>query len=132
MNCKTNSDAKIAYAHTITSSFSSGNIGNNSWTLQDPKEALSKNDVATFFQVYVIYLLLGKAFFVTKMGYMGTSLEAIQVGDTIVVFAGMNLPVVVRKEGDFYRLIGPTYAHGIMDGEAWEERSTLAEEFTLI
>jgi hypothetical protein len=79
-----------------------------------------------------MYLLTGKAFFVTETGYMGTSLEATELGDTLVVFAGMSLPSVVRKEGGSYRFIGPAYSHGIMDGEAWEERAALAEEFTLI
>ena len=100
--------------------------------LLDPEEALTQNNAATVFQTYVMYLLTRKAFFVIKTGYMNILLVGIERGDTLAVFAGMSLPAMVREEGGSYRFIGPAYAHGIMDGEAWEERDALAEEFPLI
>jgi hypothetical protein len=100
--------------------------------LLDPEKAMIQNNAAACFQCHVTFCLCGKAFFVTKTGYMGTSLEATKVGDTLVVFAGMKLPSVVRKEGNSYIFIGPAYVHAIMDGEAWEGRSASLEEFTII
>ena len=40
-------------------------------------------------------------------------------GDEIVIFSGSKVPIVVRAEGDRYKLLGPCYVHSIMDGEAF-------------
>lgn len=51
---------------------------------------------------------------------MPPSISAIyHQGDYIAVLAGGRFPFVLRSTGDHYRLIGPCYVHGIMDGEAF-------------
>jgi hypothetical protein len=132
MNSRTKPDSQTASFTTTAGPLSMGRASASNPTQLDPEEALKQSNAAPFFQCQVAILLGGKAFFVSKTGYKGMSPEATKVADELVVFAGMRLPAVVRKERNSYVYIGPAYAHGIMDGEAWEERSALLEEFTII
>ena len=54
-------------------------------------------------------------------GLLGMVAESAQPGDAIAVLFGCSLPVLLRRvEGDAaecYRLVGPCYVHGIMEGE---------------
>jgi hypothetical protein len=60
----------------------------------------------------------GRRFFTTASGRIGIGPVDIQVGDDICILQGGRLPFVLRREGDYQELIGPTYTHGIMFGEA--------------
>ncbi|RDW57774.1 hypothetical protein BP5796_12575 [Coleophoma crateriformis] len=49
-----------------------------------------------------------------------------QLGDQILIFPRCKMPIVVRKLGERYRIVGPCYVEGIMFGEAsisadWQE-----------
>jgi hypothetical protein len=55
----------------------------------------------------------------TKKGYIGLAPRYTRVGDHIGVFAGGEMPLVVRKDGAHFLLVGESYVHGIMNGEAW-------------
>jgi len=63
-------------------------------------------------------------FFITSAGYMGRSSRNIQKGDLITLIAGVDVPVIIRKEGDLYRIKGPAYVHGIMNGEKLPEKES--------
>ena len=41
-----------------------------------------------------------------------------KLNDAIVVFRGVPVPFVLRKDGDGHQVIGISYVHGLMDGEA--------------
>jgi hypothetical protein len=67
--------------------------------------------------------------FTTEKGYIGMAPSKAESGDDIIVIAGSNMPIILRKDASkLYRLdsrsvacrtlIGPCYVHGIMDGEA--------------
>jgi hypothetical protein len=60
-------------------------------------------------------------FCTTKRGYYALVPRNSTIGDRITVLYGPNVPVIIRtaESGDTssYRLVGPTYVHGIMDGE---------------
>lgn len=66
-----------------------------------------------------------KDMFVTARGYLGLGHEGFQVGDTVCVFFGGEVPFLLRKSrqgtlGDreeTYQLLSECYVHGIMDGE---------------
>jgi hypothetical protein len=58
----------------------------------------------------------------TKKGYIGLAPRFAEQGDWVGVFKGGKLPLVIRKEGDYWILIGESYVHGIMKGEAWDEK----------
>jgi hypothetical protein len=56
---------------------------------------------------------------ITYSGLMASVPSTTTFGDRIMVLSGSNVPFVLRPVEDHYRLIGPCYVHGIMDGEAW-------------
>jgi len=57
----------------------------------------------------------------TKGGYIALAPRSTKQGDWIGVFRGGNLPLVVRRDGDNFILIGESYVYGLMNGEAWDE-----------
>ncbi|KAL8738334.1 MAG: hypothetical protein Q9181_000877 [Wetmoreana brouardii] len=69
--------------------------------------------------------------FCTSQGYMGLGPESLEVEDLVFIIAGSPVPFALRKTAQQgrYRLVGETYVHGLMQGEAlpqsgeveWEE-----------
>jgi hypothetical protein len=61
-----------------------------------------------------------RAFFVTEQGYMGLGPSSMEEGDLVYVLSGGQVPFILRPtilvEG--FSLVGESYVHGIMDGEA--------------
>ena len=85
---------------------------------------------AEVFEIYKFYksMSAGRKFVATNNARFGFAPERCQTGDLIAVLAGGNIPFVLRPavvEGSpprqWYRLIGDSYIHGIMDGEAFDE-----------
>ena len=63
----------------------------------------------------------GWSFGRTQKGFVGLFPVKAQVGDTVHIFMGGPTPFVLRKPnscGDHFHLIGDSYIHGIMRGEA--------------
>ena len=73
-----------------------------------------------------------RTFFITRKGYLGLGPPKTQVGDSLVILLGGQVPFILRKAGTRYfrksrivngyertcfEVIGDCYAHGIMDGE---------------
>ena len=61
---------------------------------------------------------LDRRFLVTSAGHVGIGPRCMQHEDVVVVLRGGKLPLILRKKGDGYWVIGAAYVHGIMDGEA--------------
>ena len=59
--------------------------------------------------------------FVTSGDLLGKGLKNIQEGDSVVLIAGVGMPMILRKDGNSYRSIGPAYIDGMMNGEMWPE-----------
>lgn len=61
----------------------------------------------------------GRRLFTTRNGYLGMGPGSTDIDDEIVVIPGMRTPFVVRRllAMSQYRLVGPCYVHGIMQGE---------------
>ncbi|KAL9619119.1 MAG: hypothetical protein Q9160_006208 [Pyrenula sp. 1 TL-2023] len=59
----------------------------------------------------------------TDMGFFALVPEGTEAGDKIVILEGGNLPLVMRdtKGEGVFELVGESYVHGIMFGEAWDE-----------
>ena len=62
-------------------------------------------------------------FCITDNGYIGMAPALSQVGDTVALIFGSEIPYVLRadtarKPSLQYQLVGDSYVHGIMDGEA--------------
>jgi Heterokaryon incompatibility protein (HET) len=57
----------------------------------------------------------------TQSGYIGLAVHCAEVGDYVALFKGARTPFVVRQDSDEWRLVGDSYVHGVMQGEAWQE-----------
>ncbi|KAI1358883.1 heterokaryon incompatibility protein-domain-containing protein [Xylaria arbuscula] len=67
----------------------------------------------------------------TDKGYLALVPRQSAVGDRISLFEGGRMPFVIRRlpHSNGYKLVGPSYVHGIMHGEAWN--STLVREIAI-
>jgi len=61
-----------------------------------------------------------RRFFVTEKGYMGLGPSSMEEGDIVYVLSGGQVPFIVRPTilAEGLSLVGESYVHGIMDGEA--------------
>lgn len=67
----------------------------------------------------------GRGISITTSGHFALSSPGLQHGDEVVVFPGVSMPYILRRQPDAttYQLIGPAYVHGCMDGEVMERHS---------
>ena len=63
----------------------------------------------------------GRRFLTTQQGYVGWAPCLTRKGDKIFVLLGCRTPVILRPQGDSFRLIGECYIHGVMNGEVIDE-----------
>ncbi|KAI9766383.1 MAG: hypothetical protein M1839_004915 [Geoglossum umbratile] len=77
-----------------------------------------------------------KELFITNKGNMGMAFQGLNINDAVAIWEGCPSPFIVRKvERDgrsLYRLHGPAYVDGIMNGEAWVEEENELRVFELI
>lgn len=59
-----------------------------------------------------------RRFFITSRGFLGLAPPEAQVGDIVCVFLGARVPYILRKDEDFFKLVGECYVQLIMLGEA--------------
>lgn len=63
-----------------------------------------------------------KRLVITEQGCIGKVSGISRKGDVICLLYGCGVPVVLRKhDRGGYMLIGESYIHGIMNGEAWAQ-----------
>ncbi|KAK0124903.1 hypothetical protein ONS96_008781 [Cadophora gregata f. sp. sojae] len=62
--------------------------------------------------------VLHRQLMISKKGYIGLGPVPAKKGDLICVLYGCSVPIVLRKVGKHYILVGECYVHGLMDGEA--------------
>jgi hypothetical protein len=79
--------------------------------------------------VYSCRRLVGKKFereaslFTTAAGHLGFGFGKIEHGDVIALLTGCDEPVILRKHGENWRLIGRVpYIHGDEFGSGWREQ----------
>ena len=85
------------------------------------------SDIASVRRPFAV-TVKGRKFVATKCGYMGFCPIQCKKGDVITVLAGGTVPFVFRPDESSrksglegrYTMIGDSYVHGIMDGEAVE------------
>ncbi|KAK5120890.1 hypothetical protein LTR85_005957 [Meristemomyces frigidus] len=72
------------------------------------------------FQFNLSIATTDRAFSVTSYGQFALSPLGTRAGDDIVVFPGVPMPLVLRRQSQemTWVIIGPAYVHGFMDGEA--------------
>jgi hypothetical protein len=75
--------------------------------------------------------ILGQdSFFTTRTGYLGCGPFQMQPGDKVCILLGGRVPYVLRPEDGRYLLVGESYVHSVMDGEAIKDwQAGKASEF---
>ncbi|KAF5023695.1 hypothetical protein F66182_4261 [Fusarium sp. NRRL 66182] len=68
--------------------------------------------------------------FLTKKGYVGKGPGILQKGDVVAVLYGCKLPLILRKVGIAFRLVGPCYVGGAMNGEIIAEFESESGQFS--
>jgi len=63
----------------------------------------------------------GRRMVKTQSGLIGMATGDVKVGDSVTLFEGGKVPLVVREKDQNYILVGDCYLHGIMDGRAWKQ-----------
>jgi hypothetical protein len=79
-------------------------------------------------------MLLGRRFFITKQGYFGLGPGTITTGDKVCILFGGATPHILRDLGYHHMLVGWSYVHGLMNGEAIQKMNDgelKEEEFLL-
>ena len=104
--------------------------------LEDPSQRSQLGATVMRFFVSVAYrALAGRLFFVTNSGYMGLAPKDVAVGDHVCLLFGVPVPMILRaRAGGGHEIIGPSYVHGIMQGEAfesWKQSQILEETFAI-
>jgi hypothetical protein len=120
---RSNGSALISYtAGGSTSEFvylSDGRLG----TVEKENEVSMEEQLNNTVDLYAESMkraTIKRTFFVTEKGYMGLGPFNMEEGDLVYVLAGGQVPFILRPiilTGGF-SLVGESYVHGIMDGEA--------------
>ena len=79
-----------------------------------PREAQAAVD----FQDALRKCMLGRRFFSTTAGQIGTGPKALKTGDLLTILPGSTVPFALRRKGKNYTMVGQVYVHGVMHGEA--------------
>jgi hypothetical protein len=69
---------------------------------------------------------------VTNSGCVGVVPRCTQKVDSIVVIKGVNVPMVLRQGENRFKVVGPGYFWGFMDGEAFEMDDMEEEKIVLM
>jgi hypothetical protein len=84
--------------------------------------ALSQNGSSAWeFNNVVLQHGTGKCFFRTTKGYFGLATRPVERGDQIALLQGFEVPFVLRKSGQGFKVVAYGSVHGMMHGELWEE-----------
>ncbi|KAH8807101.1 heterokaryon incompatibility protein-domain-containing protein [Xylogone sp. PMI_703] len=62
-------------------------------------------------------------FAITEKGYFALVSATAKAGDEVAIFKGGRVPLLVRRQAEQWCLLGETYVHGIMHGEAFDENA---------
>jgi hypothetical protein len=57
------------------------------------------------------------SFFITEDKFMGCSISSTRPGDVVYVACGSTYPLILRPDGEEFRIRGFAYVHGLMQGE---------------
>jgi hypothetical protein len=79
-----------------------------------------ENDLVRKYYDAVVNACSMHRLFVTKEGYIGLGPSSMRCDDVVAILFGGKVPLVLRKEGRQWNLVGECYLHGVMSGEAIE------------
>ncbi|USP74672.1 heterokaryon incompatibility protein cpaM [Curvularia clavata] len=102
------------------------------WTIH---RAIQQDKKAALFHTQASVGTRAKSFFITERAFYGTATAAIERGDRIVLVAGLRVPLVTRRvdeRDDHFRVIGPAFVTGMMEGELWDESEEDLNDLTFV
>lgn len=74
---------------------------------------------------------VGNVFLTTSDGYIGTGPVDTKKGDVIALIPSVRTPMILRNSGSLvpnrYKVVGPAFVLGTMEGERWTEHLSLEE-----
>ncbi|EUC38294.1 hypothetical protein COCCADRAFT_22172 [Bipolaris zeicola 26-R-13] len=96
--------------------------GSESETMGVHDEPIANHHLWASFEHSIGQAMMHRRIFTTRNGYLGLGTRTLMTGDKICVMLGCATPLIVRASSnkDHYILLGETYIHGIMSGEAIE------------
>ncbi|KAF7920293.1 uncharacterized protein EAE98_008986 [Botrytis deweyae] len=63
----------------------------------------------------------------------GLSAYTAREGDEVFLLKGLDVPVVLRPNGENYSFVGPcSYIHGVMEGQRWPEDESELQDLVLV
>jgi hypothetical protein len=81
----------------------------------------------------LLLVLQNSALFITRSGRTGLSQALTQPGDQVVLVAGMDHPVILRRQNqNTFQLLGIATVGGVMNGELWPGDNSRLSEFAII
>lgn len=95
------------------------------WDFKTPSEARQ------YFMAVLFCWWQNKSFFITRCGCMGIAPHLFKEGDTVALVAGMEKPIILRRNGLSFHFITLAYIRGIMHGEAWSNLDHSIEELSI-
>jgi hypothetical protein len=91
-----------------------------------------KNKIVSFHTI-VRKLLDRKIMFRSQSGELGIGCRSLKKGDSIALFSGCNLPMIIRQHAQHWRIVSPTYLHKAMrDCPAWSLPRSPLQNFTIV
>ncbi|ROW06932.1 hypothetical protein VMCG_04118 [Cytospora schulzeri] len=72
------------------------------------------------------------AFCVLDNGMLGRANGWCEVGDEVFLLRGADCPFALRRDGDNYRLVGPTYVHRLYQAQPWRFDGDDVQQVTLV
>jgi hypothetical protein len=66
-------------------------------------------------------VIVQRNLFFTKRGYMGLAPIGAKEGDRVCVLHGLESPLIVRPQDDYYLVVGGSYIYGMMNGEVMQD-----------
>ena len=85
---------------------------------QNRDHELQLTSGVSLYATYMREMLPGRTFFMTREGYMGTSVVEPQLGDQVVVLLGCDYPLLLRAARGGHQVVGACYIQGLMYAEA--------------
>jgi hypothetical protein len=113
----------LAYLHQVfsndqdlQSSFVARDRASESW-LRD----MSQGGEPGMYSALASNFCYSRCFLLTETGKMAIGPSDSKVGDSVAVIPGGGVPYIIRHESDHWLLVGESYVHGVMSGEAVED-----------
>jgi hypothetical protein len=100
-------------------------------------EGVDPIDQSLIEQVMIIMYIVGtgRRLIITRNGYLGLGPAYTRSGDITAILPGCSVPMILRRSGDEFTVVGDSYVHGIMNGEAVADLQTsinMLEPLTLV